>query len=103
MRKYKCPECGKITTSMYCDTCQKSIPSQCAIDNIENMDSESASVASTAELQDIKKYTQENNYLLSQIERHTKVMAVIMVISMICAAVSAASALIMFINLSRLF
>lgn len=103
MRKYKCPECGKITTSMYCDTCQKSIPSQCAIDNIENMDAENASVASTAELQDIKRYTQENNYLLSQIERHTKVTAVIMVISMICAAVSAASALIMFINFSRLF
>ncbi len=92
MTKYKCPDCGKISTSMYCDTCEKSIPSSCAIDS--TMGSEEA-VAN--ELKELKEYTKRNNYLLSEVERHTKMTAVIMVISAICAAASAVFMLIGFI------
>lgn len=92
MRKYKCPNCGKISTSMYCDTCEKSIPSSCAIDNVDAMSAEAA--ATTSELLEIKEYTKMNNSALDKIERHTKTMAIIMVISAVCAV---ASAVFMFI------
>lgn len=93
MKKYKCPNCGKISTSMYCDTCEKSIPSSCAIDNVDAMSAEAA--ATTGELLEIKEYTKMNNSALDKIERHTKVMAVIMVISAVCTV---ANAVFMFIG-----
>ncbi|MGN0701207.1 MAG: hypothetical protein ACI4J8_09430 [Oscillospiraceae bacterium] len=99
MRKYKCPECGKISTSLYCDTCQKSIPTHCAIDNMDNMTEESAALAQTDILSELKEYTKRNNYLLSEVERHTKVMSVIMIIS---AVMSLASAVFTIIGLSQL-
>lgn len=31
--KYKCPDCGRINLSMYCDTCNKGLSSTCAVDS----------------------------------------------------------------------
>ena len=33
MKMYKCPNCGKMNTAMYCDTCDKSIPAIYAVDD----------------------------------------------------------------------
>lgn len=38
--KYKCPDCGRINLGMYCDTCNKSLSSTCAMDS-EKLSSES--------------------------------------------------------------
>lgn len=55
-----------------------------------------------SDLQEIKRYTEENNRLLSQIEQHTMTITIIMVISLICSAVSVVSALITTFNFSNL-
>lgn len=103
MKKYKCPECGKISTSMYCDTCQKSIPSQCEVDTFDSINADIATVESTEELKTIKKLTEGNGRYLSEIEHHTKVMTIIMVISLICSAVSVVSTLVMGSKIGDLF
>lgn len=103
MKKYKCPDCGKINTSMYCDTCQKSIPSQCQIDTFDPVNAEIATVESTEELRAIKKLTESSSRSLNEIEHHTRVMAIIMVISLICSAVSVVSTLVMGFKIGDLF
>lgn len=103
MKKYKCPDCGRISTSMYCDACQKSILSQYAFDYFEPANAEDASIEAAGELQAIKRHTEENNRLLSCVEQHTRIMMIIMIISVICSAVSAVSALIMFLNFNSMF
>lgn len=85
MKMYKCPDCGKVYTSMYCDVCEKSIPSNCAASAFD-----SGSAGATNEAFDrLTRLEDSNNYLLSRIETHTHVMAVITVISTLCAVASA--------------
>ncbi len=100
MKKYKCPDCGRISTSMYCDTCQKSILSQYAIDSYEPENAEAASIESVSELQAIKRVMEENNRILNRVERHAMTMKVIMIISLICSVISVISALIMVSNIN---
>ncbi len=85
MRMYRCPECNKLYPSMYCDLCQKSIPHSCATD----APGASGSDAATGTLEDIKRYEERSNYLLSEIERHARVMKIIMIVSAVCSALSA--------------
>lgn len=65
-----------------------------AAENMEEMAAGLPDEISAAELQEIRKYTEENNRLLNQIEQHTMTMTIIMVISAICSAVSVVAALI---------
>lgn len=84
------------------ETYQSSILAPDVTDNLENMTAGAPDEVSAAELQEIRRYTEENNRLLSQIEQHTMTMTIIMVISMICSALSVASALITVFNISSL-
>lgn len=36
--KYKCPDCGRINLGMYCDTCNRSLSSACAVSGEESSD-----------------------------------------------------------------
>ena len=85
MKMYKCPDCGKVSTSMYCDVCEKAIPANCAASMFDG----GASVAANESFDRLTRLEDSNNYLLSRIETHTHVMAVITVISTICAVGSA--------------
>lgn len=84
------------------ETYQSSILAPDVTDNLGNMTVVAPDEVSAAELQEIRRYTEENNRLLSQIEQHTMTMTIIMVISMICSALSVASALITVFNISSL-
>ena len=84
------------------ETYQSSILAPDVTDNLGNMTVGAPDEVSAAELQEIRRYTEENNRLLSQIEHHTMTMTIIMVISMICSALSVASALITVFNISSL-
>lgn len=84
------------------ETYQSSILAPDTINDVEGIADGSPDEVSSAELQAIKRYTEENNHLLSQIEQHTMTMTVIMVISLICSALSVVSALITIFNFSSL-
>ena len=85
MKKYKCPTCGKISSSMYCDVCEKSIPNNCAIDSYSSDSVEEWQAETT---NDLLVHTKVSNDILRRIEHNTSVMKVIMVISFICALIS---------------
>ena len=80
------------------ETYQGSILSPDELDDLKSVTNDEA----TSDLQEIRKCTEENNRLLNQIEQHTMIMTIIMVISVICSAVSVVSALITVFNFSSL-
>ena len=96
MKMYKCPDCGKISTSMYCDVCEKAIPAHCDASVFDG----GASVAANESFDRLTRLEDSNNYLLSRIETYTHVMAVISVISVICTV---GGALFTFFSLMKFF
>lgn len=96
MKMYKCPDCGKVYTSMYCDVCEKAIPSNCEASAFDN----AASGATNEAFSRLTRLEDNNNYLLSRIETHTHVMAVITVISTLCAVASAVLSIVSMMRLA---
>ena len=90
MKMYKCPDCGKTYTSMYCDICGKNIPSQYAVHGTSSSRNDVAEGADATNelLEKINNLESKNNTLLAQIEKHTKVVSTIMLISVILSGVS---------------
>ena len=91
MRKFKCDTCGNTYTAMYCDVCGKSIPRENAVyDNEPDVRAVAESDSNKADtLKDIKNYEERNNYILSKIERNTRVMMAITIASVACGVLSA--------------
>lgn len=81
---------------------QNSILIPDSTDDLNSLYSDITANESSEGLQEIKRYTEDNNRLLNQIEQHTMIMTIIMVISVICSAISVASALMMALNLNSL-
>lgn len=92
MKMYKCPDCGKTYTSMYCDHCGKTISPQHAVFGAEaggNSGLADGTDATNIILEKINSTEKENNELLSAIQRNTKIVAVISIISAVAAVLSA--------------
>lgn len=85
MKKYRCPYCGDISMSTYCDSCEKSIPSSCIVET----QAESATEEQEGKnMNELINHMKKSNELLRTIERNTSVMKVIMIINFICALIS---------------
>lgn len=97
MKMYTCPNCGKVNTVMFCDVCKKNIPAQFVTYGLESASRDGAVTgtdATNALLEKINVVENKNNILLAQIEKHTKVVSTIMIISVILSGLSVLMALI---------
>ncbi len=81
---------------------QNQILSPDSLDDLDHLYSDISASEPSAEIREIRKYSEENNRLLNQIEQHTMVMTIIMTISLACSAISVAAALIIALNLNSL-
>lgn len=92
MKMYRCPDCGRTSTSMYCDACGKTIPSQYVTYGAEAGTPSGMAEGTDATnilLEKISRAEERNNELLSAVQKNTKVVAVISIISMAAAVASA--------------
>ena len=92
MKMYKCPDCGRTSTSMYCDACGKTIPSQYVTYGAEAGTPSGMAEGTDATnilLEKISRAEERNNELLSAVQKNTKVVAVISIIYMVAAVASA--------------
>lgn len=93
MKTYKCPNCGRTYSSMYCDACGKTIAAKYAVYGEDTSGTQGGALsgadATNELLAKIKRTEEDNNYLLSRIEKHTKIMSIIMVISAIIGVIGA--------------
>lgn len=92
MKMYRCPDCGRTSTSMYCDACGKTIPSQYVAYGAEAGTPSGMAEGTDATnilLEKISRAEESNNELLSAVQKNTKVVAVISIISMVAAVASA--------------
>lgn len=99
MKMYKCPDCGRTSTTMYCDACGKTIPSQYVTYGAEAGTPSGMAEGTDATnilLEKISRAEESNNELLTAIQRNTKIVAVISIISAVAAV---ASAVIMVLSL----
>lgn len=105
---YKCPDCGKINSAMYCEDCKKSLPRESKI-----FEGEPGYVPETAELpkqnltermrsyspaqnsqnpdmlKSIERTVEKNNYVLNSISKKVNIMFVITILGLVCGALSA--------------
>lgn len=86
--KYKCPNCGKLMTTMYCDLCEKSIPRSCAVEE---------------EQSDIKAELKNQAYILYDISRKVNIMYVIMIISVILSLIGTIFGIVEMVKIANLF
>lgn len=77
------------------DNTYQTILSPDSAEDLDPLYSDISADESSEELLDIRRYAEDNNRLLTQIEQHTMVMTIIMVISVICSVISVVSALLM--------
>lgn len=92
MKMYRCPDCGRTSTSMYCDACGKTIPSQYVTYGAEAGTPSGMAEGTDATnilLEKISRAEERNNELLSAVQKNTKVVAVISIISVVAAVASA--------------
>lgn len=99
---YKCPYCGKVTTSMYCDVCEKSIPRSCTVDTHQMNDKELAE-ASSHSIDEIKATLKNLTYSVSEISRKVHVIYVITIISVILSLIGAIFGIVEMVKLANLF
>ena len=92
MKMYRCPDCGRTSTSMYCDACGQTIPSQYVTYGAEAGTPSGMAEGTDATnilLEKISRAEERNNELLSAVQKNTKVVAAISIISMVAAVASA--------------
>ncbi len=98
---YKCPNCGKISTTMYCDTCEKAIPRNCAVESYQ-LSGEELGKATSQSTDEIKSMMKTLTSTMESIEHDTHVIYIIVIIFAIISAINAAFGIIGTLNLLNL-
>lgn len=99
MKMYRCPDCGRTSTSMYCDACGKTIPSQYVTYGAEAGTPSGMAEGTDATnilLEKISRAEERNNELLSAVQKNTKVVAVISMVAAVASALFTVLSLISF-------
>lgn len=99
---YKCPYCGKVTTSMYCDVCEKSIPRSCTVD-AHQMDGKELAEASNHSIDEIKATLKNLTYSVSEIRRKVQVIYVVTIICIILSLLGAIFGIVEMVKIANLF
>lgn len=99
---YKCPHCGRLSVSMYCDVCEKTIPRSCAVDAHEMNDKELAE-ASSRSTDEIKETLKNLTYSVSAIGNKVQVIYVVTIISIILSILGVIFGIVEMTKLSNLF
>lgn len=88
MKKYKCPECGKISRTMYCDSCSEPIPPENEIAEESNLEGNHIAGTINEHFEELEKSLNDIKALLTQTEKNTSVVIVLSAITSICAVIA---------------